>query len=112
VVVESPGSTPVAPAFVTHVSGRLWEFWPGLVDGLEVAGECGAWFDGDDRAVVIQDVVEQAGEELAALGRVGLVGGEVASGLVEPRRSRRLSLPACGTDLQPVLGAGPPCPSC
>jgi hypothetical protein len=43
-----------------------------LVDGFEVAGECWAGFDGDDGAVVLPDVVEEAGEQLAALGWVGL----------------------------------------
>jgi hypothetical protein len=39
-----------------------------LVDCLEVTGERWAWFDGDDRAAVLPDVVEQAGQELASLG--------------------------------------------
>jgi hypothetical protein len=52
-----------------------------LVNGLEVDGEGGAWGDGDDVPGVLPDVVEEAGEELAALGGVGLCapeGGEVA----------------------------------
>ncbi|HTA32813.1 MAG TPA: hypothetical protein VK721_05255 [Solirubrobacteraceae bacterium] len=63
---------PGLPAFVTRVSGRLSGVSVWLVDRLEVAGECWAWFDGHDRVVVLPDVVEEDREELAALGWVGL----------------------------------------
>jgi hypothetical protein len=52
-----------------------------LVEGLEVGREGGAGFDGDDASGVLPDAVEEAAQELAALGGVGLCvpeGGEVA----------------------------------
>ncbi|HEY7953462.1 MAG TPA: hypothetical protein VID70_10805 [Solirubrobacteraceae bacterium] len=45
---------------------------PGFVECGEVIGEGGAGFDGDDRAVVLPDVLEEACDELASLGGVGL----------------------------------------
>jgi hypothetical protein len=56
-----------------------------LVDGLEVDGEGGAGRYGDDAPGVLPDVVEEACEELASLGGVGLCmpeGGEVAKQLL------------------------------
>ena len=65
------------PAFPASFGGLGF----GLVYRLEVGGERWAGFDGDDAAVVLPDVVEQAREELAPLGWVGLgvpEAGEVA----------------------------------
>lgn len=62
-----------------------------MVERLEVRGEGWAGLDGDDPASVLPDVVEEAGEELASLGGVGLCApeaGEVAEqflGAVEVR---------------------------
>jgi hypothetical protein len=53
-----------------------------LVERLEAGGECWAGFDGGDHAVVLPDVVEEAAEELAPLGWVGL-------GLTEPCKVHR-----------------------
>jgi hypothetical protein len=61
-----------------------------LVDCLEVAGECWAWFDGDDRAIVLPDVVEQAGQEPASLGWVGLGVPEASEVLGHGRGRGRL----------------------
>jgi hypothetical protein len=59
----------------------FWGFAPGAFEGLEVGREGGPGFDGDDRAVVLPDVVEEAVDELASLCGVGLClpeAGEVA----------------------------------
>ncbi|HEY7962469.1 MAG TPA: hypothetical protein VID29_11155 [Solirubrobacteraceae bacterium] len=44
----------------------------GFVEGGEVGGECGAGLDGDDRAVVLPDALEEVVDEAASLGGVGL----------------------------------------
>jgi hypothetical protein len=74
---ESRRSRFCHPAFRPSFRG----LWAGFVEGLEVGGEGWAGFDGDDVAVVLPDVVEEAGDEFAALGGVGLCvpeRGEVA----------------------------------
>lgn len=63
----------------------FWGFAWAPVEGLEVGRKGGLGFDGDDRAVVLPDMVEEAVDELAPLGRVGLClpeAGEVAEDLL------------------------------
>jgi len=60
-----------------------------LVDGLKVAGECWAWFDGDDRAVVLPDVVEETGEELVQELQWQDVAADVLEAACRPRATTR-----------------------
>src|SRR5271168_4985898 len=57
---------PTTPKLITL--GALRSFG----DGLEVAAERGAWFDGDDPPVVLPDLLEDGGEQPVALGWRGL----------------------------------------
>ena len=67
--VTNEGSTPVAPALYTAKSRPSFRCFG---DGLEVAGERGAWFDRDDLSFVLPDLLEDRGEQSVALGGCGL----------------------------------------
>lgn len=76
------GRAPVAPAVVTSLPGPVfWGVGRAWSSALKYAAKAGRGFDGDDDAAVLPDVVEEAGDELASLGGIGLCvpeGGEVA----------------------------------
>ena len=88
---ESRRSRFCNPAF------RVWfgVFGALFVGGDEVLREGCLWLDGNDRAVLLPDVLEECGDQLAPLGRVGLgfpESGEVFEerlGAIEVRRRGR-----------------------
>src|SRR6059036_3087365 len=67
VTPEVAGSSPVAPAFDTAL---LLAATSQFVGCLEVAQEGFPWLNGDDRAAVLPDAIEQRCEQPAALRRV------------------------------------------
>lgn len=61
---------PVAPAFGTPLLGLFGVFGAGFVGGHEVLREGRLWLDGDDRTVLLPDVLEERRDQLASLGLV------------------------------------------